>query len=85
MVARYSGEEFLVLMPGTDPEGARAFYKRIRGELARASQEELGFVVRLSAGAVDSRGAGSAGELLEASDRAMYEAKRQGKDRIFIP
>ncbi len=71
-------------MPGTDLEGARAFYERDRGELARASQEELGFVVRLSAGAMGSRGAGSAEELLEASDKAMYEAKRRGKDRIFI-
>ena len=39
VVTRYGGEEFLVLMPGTDPEGARAFYKRVREELARASQE----------------------------------------------
>lgn len=85
VVARYGGEEFLILMPGTDPEGARAFYERVRGELARASQEELGLVVRLSAGAVGSRGAESAEELLEASDRAMYEAKRRGKDRIFVP
>lgn len=85
VVARYGGEEFLILMLGTDPEGARTFYERVRGELARASQEELGLVVRLSAGAVGSRGVESAEELLEASDRAMYEAKRRGKDRIFVP
>ena len=85
VVARYGGEEFVVLMPGTEPEGARAFYERVREALARASQEELGVLVRLSAGAVGSRDAESAGSILEAADRAMYEAKRQGKDDIFIP
>ena len=85
IIARYGGEEFVVLMPDTDPEGARVFYERVREDLAQSSREELGLVVRLSAGAVGSRGAESAGELLQKADGAMYEAKRRGKDRIFIP
>ena len=85
VVARYGGEEFVLLMPSTEPERARAFYERVREALARASQEELGVLVRLSAGAVGSRDAESAGSILEAADRAMYEAKRRGKDDIFIP
>ena len=37
--------------------------------------------MRLSAGAVGSRDAEA---LLKAADRAMYEAKHRGKDRIFV-
>ena len=85
IIARYGGEEFVVLMPDTDPEGARVFYERVREDLAQSSRGKLGLVVRLSAGAVGSRGAESAGELLQKADGAMYEAKRRGKDRIFIP
>ncbi len=44
-------------------------------------QQELGLAVRLSAGAVGSRDAEA---LLKAADRAMYEAKHRGKDRIFV-
>ncbi len=85
VVARYGGEEFVALLPGASPEGARAFYERVREDLARCSEKELGFALRLSAGAVGhKKGAGSAEGLLEAADRAMYEAKRQGKDRVFV-
>ena len=86
VVARYGGEEFVALLSGTGPEETRVFYERIREDLARRSETELGFTLSLSAGAVGhKRGAESAEDLIEAADRAMYEAKRQGKDRIFIP
>ena len=79
MVARYVGEEFVVLLPGTTPEGA-AFYERVRGNLLERSQKELGFPSLVSAGAVGSGSGKSAGELLADDDGAMYEAKRRGKD-----
>ena len=83
MVARYVGEEFVVLLPGTTPEGA-AFYERVRGNLLERSQKELGFPSLVSAGAVGSGSGKSAGELLadddDDDDGAMYEAKRRGKE-----
>ena len=85
VVARYGGEEFVALLPGATPKGAAAFYERVRGDLLECSKRELGFPIRLSAGAVGSGSSASAEEILEAADTAMYEAKRRGKDRIFIP
>ncbi len=85
VVARYGGEEFVVLLPGTTPEGAAVFYERARADLLERSQKELGFPLRVSAGAVSSGSGKSAEEILAAADGAMYEAKRRGKDRIFIP
>ncbi len=81
MVARYVGEKFVVLLPGTTPEGA-ASYERVRGNLLERSQKELGFPSLVSAGAVGSGSGKSAGELLadDDDDGAMYEAKRRGKE-----
>ncbi len=83
-VARYGGEEFVALPPGTGPEEAVASYHRIREKLLARSRRVLGFPLRLSAGTVGSGAARDAEVLLEAADRAMYEAKRSGKDRIFV-
>ena len=85
VVARYGGEEFVVLLPGATPEGAAAFYERVREDLLERSQRELGFPVRVSAGAVGSGSGASAEEILRAADGALYEAKRRGKDGIFVP
>ena len=83
-VARYGGEEFVALLPGTDPEGAGVFYDRVREKLLALSGEKLGFPLHLSAGATGSRAAEAAEGLMRAADRAMYEAKQGGKDRVFV-
>ncbi len=85
VVARYVGEEFVVLLPGTTPEGA-ASYERVRGNLLERSQKELGFPSLVSAGAVGSGSGKSAGELLaddDDDDGAMYEAKREGRSWVL--
>ena len=71
-MARYGGEEFVALLPGTDPEGTKTFYERVREKLLALSREELGFSLRLSAGAVCSGAAAAAEGLTAAADRAMY-------------
>lgn len=85
VVARYGSDEFLVLMPRASLVGARGFFERIREEVAERSMLDLGFTVRLSAGAVKlHHDAGAVPQdLLETADHAMYVAKRQGRDRLF--
>jgi len=82
-VARFGGDEFVVLMPGTRIPGARAFFERMQEEIIRRSMEEWGFEIRMSAGAAVWNDGSDTATLVGGADAAMYEAKRLGKDRFF--
>lgn len=85
LAARYGGEEFVVLLPRTDLTGAREVAERIRQMVQEAPfiTPDGGTVsATLSAGlAMLPPGATSFAELLGAADRALYEAKRSGRNR----
>ncbi|MDR7335208.1 DUF484 family protein [Roseateles asaccharophilus] len=87
LAARYGGEEFVVLLPRTDLAGAREVAERIRQMVQEAPfvMPEGGTVsATLSAGlAMLSSDATSFAELLSAADRALYEAKRAGRNRTI--
>lgn len=86
LVARFGGEEFVVLLPGTSEAGALEVAEQIRSAIERlelARPDTRGSVVTLSAGAasmIASQAEGSA-SLIEAADRAMYLAKSRGRNR----
>ena len=85
LAARYGGEEFVVLLPRTDLAGACEVAERIRLMVQDAPfvTPEGGTVnATLSAGlAMLPAGATSFAELLNAADRALYDAKRGGRNR----
>ncbi|WP_457418375.1 DUF484 family protein [Roseateles sp. P5_E7] len=85
LAARYGGEEFVVLLPRTDLAGAREVAERIRVMVQDApfvTPEGGSVSATLSAGlAMLPAGAVSFAELLSAADRALYDAKRAGRNR----
>jgi len=88
LVARYGGEEFAIILPGTDADGALHV-----GEQLRATVEALGIEhgysnaakhVTASVGVATSLEASpvEAAVLIGAADRALYRAKRAGRNRV---
>jgi diguanylate cyclase (GGDEF)-like protein len=85
-VARYGGEEFALIMVETDRTSAVEGMKRLGVLLAETPcivSSELTIEVTLSAGVASSQGdAASATELVAVADKALYAAKKAGRNRI---
>jgi diguanylate cyclase (GGDEF)-like protein len=85
VVARYGGEEFAVILPDTTPAGAQAV-----GEMLCAAVRDLQIVhdtgtgpfLTISLGQHTYVTAKDAGVLVEHADRALYEAKQNGRNRL---
>lgn len=85
--ARMGGEEFLVICPNTDLEGARQVAERIRIAVARNHIDAGSFsgAVTVSLGvATRSEEADTVHMLLKLSDEAVYMAKEEGRDRVCV-
>jgi len=83
VAGRWGGEEFLLLLPGADEEGAAQLAERVRVALAARSIPSVpGIRVTASFGVAEYAGETNPEQLLEAADGALYRAKRAGKDRV---
>ncbi len=81
-VGRFGGEEFVIILPETEPERAVRVAERIRERIER---EDFGVgEVTISAGVTGLKGEDDYGSLFVRMDRAMYLAKRKGKNRVEI-
>lgn len=80
-LARWGGEEFVILAPGIDVGGAERFAERLRAGIAA---QELGPVGRVTAsfGVAQYRPGESLAELVTRADKALYRAKEGGRDRV---
>lgn len=88
VLARYGGEEFALVFPETGPEEARLACDKLRRAVAGHAWSTVlpglpGLTVSIGL-ACDAQ-APSADSLLDAADRALYEAKRAGRDRVCGP
>jgi len=86
IVARYGGEEFAIVMPETDSHGARVIAERIRECVSStAFSTELG-PIKVTVSAVVATfplDANEKQELIDLADQALYQAKRQGRNRTL--
>jgi diguanylate cyclase (GGDEF)-like protein len=82
VAARFGGDEFCVLLPETDLDGALVVAERVRA-LVEETTREADVHVTVSIGAVAHRGAGVTAEgLIAVADRAAYQAKASGRNAI---
>ncbi|TQV71667.1 diguanylate cyclase [Aliikangiella marina] len=87
-VARFGGEEFVVILPGLDMRGAFEAADRMRRLLYEMNiphtSSPLGrLTISIGLTSVKSPAPESASELIEKSDRALYRAKYRGKNRVY--
>jgi diguanylate cyclase len=86
VVARFGGEEFVVLLPGTPVEEAQKVLTRLQRELTASlfMHEGKEVFVTFSAGVTPYRLGEKIEPALERADEALYEAKRTGKNRTCL-
>ena len=80
-LTRWGGEEFIVLMPNTGLERAMAMAERIRETVAAGEVEGIGRLT-VSIGVAEYLPSERAPEWLDRTDRAMYRAKNEGRNRV---
>jgi diguanylate cyclase (GGDEF)-like protein len=83
VMARWGGEEFLLMLPDTSIEAALQCLDRLRGQLHASPFDEVAPGLRLtfSAGVTGCLGHGDIDSAIERADQAMYRAKDAGRDR----
>jgi diguanylate cyclase (GGDEF)-like protein len=87
LASRWGGEEFVLILPGTDLEGGAQVAERIRLSLTRRivlAADGTPIPVTASFGVAATPPARTGSELFAAADAALYEAKRAGKNRVEI-
>ncbi len=90
VIARYGGEEFLALLPGADARAAASVAARIQGLLRdleiQHPDSPISPLITASLGCATVWPAekGTPDGLIQSADRALYQAKREGRDRISV-
>lgn len=92
-LARYGGEEFVVLLPDTGTDGALRLAEQLRdavsatpimvGEIAIRLTVSIGVHARVPVGA-EGHGMAGGEAMLDAADRALFTAKRAGRNRVAM-
>lgn len=82
-LGRWGGEEFLVICPETDLQGAQALADKLRAQLTRVQLEGIGGVTA-SFGVAAFRPTDGADSLLRRADDALYRAKDAGRNKVIL-
>lgn len=83
IVGRWGGEEFIVVCPGTDINGAAILAENLRNEIEKSEFDIVG-TITCSFGVAEMRDDEMLKELIKRSDVGLYLAKAQGRNRVVI-
>jgi diguanylate cyclase (GGDEF)-like protein len=86
VLGRYGGEEFVLLLPGADENAGARLVERIRGAISATDWTDLGagLKVTVSCGIARIRPADTLNGVLARADKALYAAKRGGRDQLRV-
>lgn len=85
IVGRYGGEEFGIILPATELEGARVFAERLRQSIAEApvAYKDSSIAVSVSMGLIQYSSATPTYEsMINGADMALYASKKGGRNRV---
>jgi len=84
IVGRFGGEEFVIIAPQTDKNGAKIFAQKIRKVIAKTKfmYKKTRIDITISAGVAQRSEASSKEEVLELADKRLYKAKKAGRNRV---
>jgi two-component system cell cycle response regulator len=89
LACRYGGEEFVVVMPDTEPALANIVAERVRAQIAeipfavRGLEEPLSVTVSVGLAGIRHQGGDTVEALIKRADLALYEAKNGGRNRVI--
>lgn len=78
---RYAGDEFVVILPGTNKSGALTMAERLRQTIA---ETKFKIPVTISIGVACYKEKMTRHELMSRADRALYQAKQEGKNQVHV-
>jgi len=89
IVIRFGGEEFIVLLPNTDIEGASEIAKKIKNQINEitiylSDTNKITFTVSIGVAACDCNHDMDIDELVHKADVAMYDAKLSGRNKVVM-
>jgi diguanylate cyclase (GGDEF)-like protein len=89
LLCRYGGEEFCILLPGSTAEQAQDIAERLRAEIeahaGAAIRDIPGIRITSSFGVASiAQGARDTAELIDQADNALYQSKKNGRNRVSI-
>ncbi len=81
---RYGGEEFCIILPGTNTLGALESAERLRKKIENTPVSNLRITISVGVASVPDIPSKKPNDLLNAADKALYEAKNQGRNCVRV-